>query len=188
MTNKLYVANIPTDATEDALRAHFAAIGGVDSVELLHDKHTGRPRGLAHVTMTNDFYTNAALRLDGAAFNGSLLRVSDGPIRGDREVRPDVKIVLQFRERTKMAYDLDCAGVALTLRIGMDDDPTKDTFRVEARFGEGDQAVIGTGVGPTRREALVGALRTWNDAQAAGAGRVVDSEAVARAMLGVKAI
>jgi RNA recognition motif-containing protein len=182
---KLYVANVPLDATEDALRAHFAACGGVSDVELLHDRQSGRPRGLAHVTMTSpSFATTALQRLDGAAFNGSLLRVSESPVKADKEPKPDVKIVLQFREKTCLAYDLDCAGVPLTLRVGMDD----ETYRVEARSARGDDAVVGVGGGTTRREAVADALRAWNVASAASAGRAVDGEAVARAMHGIRAI
>ena len=54
--------------------------------------------------------------------------------------------------------------------------------------GEADDAVIGVGGGATRREALADAMRAWNVASAAHAGRVVDGEAVARAMQGVRAI
>ena len=53
MTNKLYVANVPLDATEDALRRHFASAGGVADVEILRDRQSGRSRGLASVTMTS---------------------------------------------------------------------------------------------------------------------------------------
>lgn len=185
---KLYVANVPPDATEEALRAHFAACGGVSDVELLHDRQSGRPRGLAHVTMTSpSFATTAIQRLNGTDFNGSVLRVSDGPVKNGGDPKPEVKIVLQFREKTCLAYDLDCAGVPLTLRVGMDG----DTYRVEARSapgGEGHDPVIGVGGGTTRREALADAMRAWNVASAANAGRVIDGEAVARAMVGIRAI
>lgn len=185
---KLYVANVPLDATETALRAHFAACGGVSDVELLHDRQSGRPRGLAHVTMTSSsFATTAIQRLNGTDFNGSLLRVSDAPVKNGGDPKPEVKIVLQFREKTSMAYDLDCAGVPLTLRVGMDD----ETFRVEARSpanNDGSEGVVAVGGGATRREALAEAMRAWNVASAASAGRTVDGEAVARAMHGVRAI
>ena len=103
MTNKLYVANVPLDATEDALRRHFASAGGVADVEILRDRQSGRSRGLASVTMTSSSFLAAALsRLNGVAFDGAILRVSDAPVRADAEARPAVKIVLQFRERASM--------------------------------------------------------------------------------------
>jgi RNA recognition motif-containing protein len=185
MTTKLYVANVPLDATEDALRAHFASCGGVADVELLHDRQSGRPRGLAHVTMTSPSFTTNALRMDGSDFNGAVLRVSDAPVRSNAEVKPNVKIVLQFRERASMAYDLDCAGVPLTLRVATAE---PDAFRVEARSTDGADAVVGVGERSTRREALVDALRAWNVASSASSGRAVDGDAVERAMLGVRAI
>jgi hypothetical protein len=185
MTTKLYVANVPLDATEDALRAHFASCGGVADVELLHDRQSGRPRGIAHVTMTSPSFTTNALRMDGSEFNGAVLRVSDAPVKANAEVKPNVKIVLQFSEKTFRVYDLDCAGVPLTLRVGTTDD---GAFRIEARSTDGADAVVGVADAPTRRDALVEAVRAWNAASAAGSGRAVAADAIERAMLGVRAI
>lgn len=186
MTNKLYVANVPLDATEDALRVHFASCGGVLDVEILRDRQSGRSRGLANVTMTSEsFAATAVARLDGVAFGGSVLRVSDAPIRGDSKPRPSVKIVLQFRDRTSMTYDLDCAGTPLTLIMSVD---PPETVRIEARSARDTDGVVGVGHGPTRREALVEALRAWNAASSAASGGIVDADAIAHAMLDVKAI
>ncbi|HVJ95132.1 MAG TPA: RNA-binding protein [Labilithrix sp.] len=111
MTNKLYVSNVPIDSTEAALRSHFAACGGVADVELVFDPRSGKPRGLAYVTMTSPAFASAALRqLDGAVFGGASLHVSDSPIRAGDRAAPKVKIVQQFRERANMTYDLDCEG------------------------------------------------------------------------------
>lgn len=187
MTNKLYVSNVPLDATEDTLRAHFATCGGVAQVELLYARQSGAPRGLAFVTMTAPFFTAAAMRLDGVAFGASKLRVSDAPIRAGRPAPPPVQIVLQFRDHASMVYDLDCEGNPLTLRVAAGTDAA-DTFHVEARSASGAGPVVGVGDGSTRREALAEAMRAWNVASTGGHGRTVDGDAVARAMIDVRAI
>ena len=40
---KLYVGNLPFDATEDSVRALFAAHGTVEKLSLITDRDTGRP-------------------------------------------------------------------------------------------------------------------------------------------------
>lgn len=186
MTMKLYVANVPLDATEDGLRRHFSEVGGVSDVELLFDRQSGKPRGLARVTMTSPTYAaNACARLDGAAFADGVLRVSDAPIKADTPAALKVKIVQQFRERGNMAYDLDCAGLPLTLRMSSTED---DRWRVDARSTEATDAIMATGTASTKVEALAAAVREWNAAAAATSGRTLDGEALATAMRGVRAI
>ena len=179
MTNTVYVANLPHDATESAVRSHFSSCGGVLDVELASERRRG-PRADTRVTMTSAAYANAAAeRLDHVAFEGRELRVSLSPIRA--EVKPTVKIVQQFRERGNMAYDLDCAGTPLTVRIFPIDD---DRWRIEARSTEAADAVVTTATAATRREALGAALRAWNERVSSR----IDDEAVVRAMHEVKAV
>ena len=42
---KIYVGNLPFSATEDEVRELFEAHGTVESVNLITDRDTGRPRG-----------------------------------------------------------------------------------------------------------------------------------------------
>ena len=52
MSNKkLYVGNLPFDATTEDVRAAFAAFGTVHDVQLITDRDTGRPRGFGFVEM-----------------------------------------------------------------------------------------------------------------------------------------
>lgn len=186
MTNKLYVANVPLDTTEDALRRHFAACGGVSEVEILTDHRGANPRGLARVTMTSPAYAAAAInRLDGAPFDGKSLRVSDVPIRAEKAPGPTVKVVQQFRERGNMTYDLDCSGLPLTLRIF----PLEgDHWRVEARSTDAADAVVVHGSGATRRDALGAAVRDWNDRAAATCARALDGDGLLKAMRDIRAV
>ncbi|OGO61480.1 MAG: RNA-binding protein [Chloroflexi bacterium RBG_19FT_COMBO_49_13] len=63
MDSKLYVGNLSYDTTEDGLRTKFAEAGTVVSVEMIKDRDTGRMKGFAFVTMTNQEEAENAIRL-----------------------------------------------------------------------------------------------------------------------------
>src|SRR5688572_11906894 len=54
MGRKLYVGNIPYETSEDDLQTLFAQAGGVESVNVMRDRETGRARGFAFVDMKSD--------------------------------------------------------------------------------------------------------------------------------------
>ncbi len=74
---KLYVGNLPFTATEDSVRALFAAHGTVESLSLVSDRDTGRPRGFGFVEMANADARRATEALNGADFDGRPLRISE---------------------------------------------------------------------------------------------------------------
>jgi len=78
---KLYVGNLPFSATEDQVRALFAAHGTVDKVSLVNDRETGRPRGFGFVEMANADATRAMQALDGKDFGGRPLKVNEAQER-----------------------------------------------------------------------------------------------------------
>jgi RNA recognition motif-containing protein len=78
---KLYVGNLPFNATEDQVRTHFAAHGTVDKVSLVNDRETGRPRGFGFVEMPNADATRAMQALDGKDFGGRPLKVNEAQER-----------------------------------------------------------------------------------------------------------
>ena len=57
--SKIYVGNLPFSADEEAVRTLFSQHGTVDSVALIMDRDTGRPRGFG-------FRGNAAQRMQRA--------------------------------------------------------------------------------------------------------------------------
>jgi RNA recognition motif-containing protein len=76
---KLYVGNLSFTATEEGVRALFAAHGSVEKVSLISDRDTGRPRGFGFVEMSN---ADAAIQaLNGKEFEGRALRVSEAQER-----------------------------------------------------------------------------------------------------------
>jgi len=79
MVQKLYVSNLPFSATEDEIRSLFGEFGEVESVNLITDRETGRPRGFGFVVMENASAARDAL--DGQDFSGRNLRVDNAKER-----------------------------------------------------------------------------------------------------------
>lgn len=81
-TKKLYVGNLPFDATQEAVRAAFEAHGTVHDVSLITDRDTGRPRGFAFVEMDEQGAKAAIEALDSTDFGGRDLKVNEARERG----------------------------------------------------------------------------------------------------------
>jgi RNA recognition motif-containing protein len=74
---KIYVGNLPFTATEDQVRALFAAHGTVESVALPNDRETGRPRGFGFVEMSSADAARAIQAVNGQDLGGRPLRVNE---------------------------------------------------------------------------------------------------------------
>jgi RNA recognition motif-containing protein len=86
MVKNIYVGNLPFSATEDELRELFGTHGTVQSVKLISDRETGRPRGFGFVEMEDDGADTAIEALDGQEMGGRTLKVN---IARDRAPRRD---------------------------------------------------------------------------------------------------
>jgi len=84
MNKKLYVGNLSYNTSETTLRPLFAEYGEVESVNVITDRETGRPRGFAFVEMDARGAEDAMRALDGSQLGGRSLRVSEAQERGDR--------------------------------------------------------------------------------------------------------
>ena len=74
----LYVGNMGTGTTEDELRKAFTVYGAVQTVSIINDRDTGRPRGFAFVEMESDKEAHEALlALNGSTLGGSTLTVNE---------------------------------------------------------------------------------------------------------------
>jgi len=78
---KIYVGNLPFGATEEAVRALFAAHGTVEKLSLVTDRDSGRPKGFGFVEMSNADASRAMQALNGADFEGRPLRVNEAQSR-----------------------------------------------------------------------------------------------------------
>lgn len=78
---KIYVGNLPFSATEEELRQLFAQYGTVQSVSLVTDRDTGRPRGFGFVEMSGPDASRAIQNLNGKNMGGRSLRVNEAQER-----------------------------------------------------------------------------------------------------------
>ncbi len=181
---KLYVANVPFRASEEELRLHFSPYGPVNDVELFVDERTGRSRGQGCVTMANDDDARSALEaLDGKPFEGRVLRIGDVPMGPGEEPKPKVRITHQYRERSKIAYELDCRGMPVTLRVFAGE---ATAWGMEARSQA--SGLVATGAGATRREALDEVVRRWNEAAPGVGVDALDGDGLVAVLRDVKAV
>jgi len=85
---KLFVGNLPFTATEASVRTLFSAHGQVESVALITDRDTGRPRGFGFVEVSSADASRAIQALNGTDFEGRALKVNEAHERersaGDR--------------------------------------------------------------------------------------------------------
>ena len=80
MSKRLYVGNLPFSITEDELREIFEPHGPIESVSVITDRETGRPRGFAFVEVENG--DQAIEAVNGTELGGRTLRVNEAHERG----------------------------------------------------------------------------------------------------------
>jgi RNA recognition motif-containing protein len=94
MGRKLFVGNLSFSTDEGRLQEVFQAIGPVDSVNIVRDQMTGRPRGFAFVEMQTDEGAQAAIQqLNETELDGRKVAVNEARPKptgggGDRGGRP----------------------------------------------------------------------------------------------------
>lgn len=85
MSVRLFVGNLPYDATEAEIQAHFAPTGAPMRIAIPLDRTTGRPRGFAFVDFSDQAAAEAAIRkLDSQPFKGRPLAVREARPREER--------------------------------------------------------------------------------------------------------
>ncbi len=68
---KIYVGNLSYEVTEEELRQEFEAFGEVESVNIITDKYSGRPKGFGFIEMASVSEGQAAI----TGLNGKTLKV-----------------------------------------------------------------------------------------------------------------
>ncbi|MCP4600851.1 MAG: RNA-binding protein [Proteobacteria bacterium] len=81
---KIYVGNMPFSMDESQLRGLFSEYGDVDSVNVITDRETGRPRGFAFVEMQDEDAKKAIGDLHEREVEGRRLNVNEARPREDR--------------------------------------------------------------------------------------------------------
>ena len=93
MEPKVYVGNLPYDATEDELRELFSGAGTVASASIVMDRETGRSKGFGFVQMGSQAEAEkAASMFNGREFHNRQLKVDlarprEESARGGRDRR-----------------------------------------------------------------------------------------------------
>jgi RNA recognition motif-containing protein len=89
MAAKLFVGNLSYQATEDDIRELFQQAGTVESVRIITDQFTGRPKGYAFVEMsTPEEAAQAIEQLNGRVFRDRNLLVDNARSQGPGGGRP----------------------------------------------------------------------------------------------------
>jgi RNA recognition motif-containing protein len=84
MAKRIYVGNLPFSSTEEEVRELFEQHGPVETVDLVSDRETGRPRGFGFVQMDDADAAAAIEALDGTSMGGRNLRVNEARPRRSR--------------------------------------------------------------------------------------------------------
>ncbi len=78
MSKKLYVGNLSYDTTEEILRTLFAGVGTVESVNIITDRMSGRPKGFGFVEMATEEEAQAAIsQLNGTTLDDRQINVAE---------------------------------------------------------------------------------------------------------------
>ena len=73
---KMFVGNLPVDATEQSVRDLFTEFGTVRSVHLVTDVFSGKCRGFGFVEMEGHEARAAIAGLNGKSYAGKYLKIS----------------------------------------------------------------------------------------------------------------
>jgi cold-inducible RNA-binding protein len=85
MGKKVYVGNLNYQTSEDTLRDLFAEFGGVESVNVITDRYTGRSKGFAFVEMATENAAQEAIgALNGKKVDDRELNVAEARPQKDR--------------------------------------------------------------------------------------------------------
>ena len=88
MNSKIYVGNLPFGASEEDLKKLFAEVGEVQSVKIVTDAYSGRPRGFGFVEMASQADAEKAIsQLNGKTFIDRTLIVNEARPQKKREDR-----------------------------------------------------------------------------------------------------
>ncbi len=87
MSKNLYIGNLPFTSSEGDVSELFSQYGTVESVRLITDRDTGRPRGFGFVEMDDEGADKAIQELDGTDLGGRNIRVNEARPREERSQR-----------------------------------------------------------------------------------------------------
>ncbi len=84
---KIFIGNLPADATEQELTALFSAHGRVRSIRLVQDVFSGACRGFGFIEMEGHEARAAIGALNGLELRGKLLKVNEERPQDNKHAR-----------------------------------------------------------------------------------------------------
>jgi hypothetical protein len=106
----------------------------------------------------------------------------------DKAQEPVCRVTMQYRSGSGYMYELESAGVIVTVHMSRDLAPGGgDHFNAAAHHGRSTPAAVAES-GPTRAEALRNVARTWMEKRSELGLPVLDWNGIAAALGAVRAI
>lgn len=89
MSVRLFVGNLPYDATEDEIKEHFSSVGNISYVFVPVDRETGKKRGFAFVEFADEMQAQEAIRqFNNQPFKGRPLAVNEARAKDTSSPKP----------------------------------------------------------------------------------------------------
>jgi RNA recognition motif-containing protein len=81
----IYVGNLSDYTTEDTLRSLFAEFGDIESVKMIKDRFSGKPKGFGFIEMPSNSEADQAIKaLNGNRIDGKHIKVKPADSGGKR--------------------------------------------------------------------------------------------------------
>jgi RNA recognition motif-containing protein len=72
----IYIGNLSFSTTEDGLKSLFAEFGDIESVKIIKDRFSGRPKGFGFIEMPSNSEADQAIKaLNGNRVDGNHIKV-----------------------------------------------------------------------------------------------------------------
>ena len=84
----IYIGNLSYNITEDTLKSWFVEFGDVESVKVIKDRYSGRPKGFGFIEMPSNSEADQAIKaLNGNLMDGNHIKVRPADSGGKRRKR-----------------------------------------------------------------------------------------------------
>lgn len=82
----IYIGNLAYQTTEDTLRTLFAEFGEIESVKVIKDRFSGRPKGFGFIEMPSNSEADQAIKaLNGNRIDGNHIKVRPADSGGKKQ-------------------------------------------------------------------------------------------------------
>ncbi len=82
----IYIGNLSFNTTEDTLKSLFAEFGEVESVKVIKDRFSGKPKGFAFLEMPSNSEADQAIKaLNGNRVDGNHIKIKHADSGGKKK-------------------------------------------------------------------------------------------------------